>query len=209
MPQILRKQVLATSPGAPVFPLARDSRRGRRSTREMSAAPDLAPPLSATCDDVDLGLEVVGFIECMQLSSKHAAPSSGESRGVVDGGFARRKRVCDCPDPRGLASALVAWRSSRDDDRDRPSHATGQSEPDPPCRGVFEWPEAIVLLCEINHEDQVASKALTSIFHLAGEPDDTQFTLSAARMMRNVQVPLSDSLRHHYWAGRDAAGRVG
>jgi hypothetical protein len=47
MPQIWRKQVLATSPGAPVFPLARDSRRGRRSTREMSAAPDPAPLLSA------------------------------------------------------------------------------------------------------------------------------------------------------------------
>jgi hypothetical protein len=79
--------------------------------------------LSAICDDVDLGLEVVGFIEVLAAVQQACRSGSGKSRRVVDGEVERRRRVCDCSDRLGLANALATERSPQP----RPAHERSPS----------------------------------------------------------------------------------
>jgi hypothetical protein len=78
----------------------------------------------AICDDVDLGLEVFGFIELLAAVQQACRSVSGKSRRVVDGEVDRRRRVCDCSDRLGLANALAAERSRQP----RPVHERSPSE---------------------------------------------------------------------------------
>jgi hypothetical protein len=86
--------------------------------------------LSAICDDVDLGLEVVGFIEVLAAVQQACRSGSGKSRRVVDGEVERRRRVCDCSDRLGLANALATERSRQP----RPAHERSPSNAIVPMR---------------------------------------------------------------------------